>query len=192
MMRTPEGFCFAIGHELGHWERHQHLSQYWMCTSDEIHAYAGSAIEQQANAFSSELLMPTRLLVPRLGPGLSVSAFRTTAEEFAASLTPVASRCVELSDEDAYVLFSTGDDRTVSWWTRSKRADRKFPKQFAIRSESFASCATVPPDRSPGPQKVETSAWFDIRHGEYEPEVWEESVYFRNLDIVMTLLILME
>ena len=53
---------FGIGHELGHWELHLDLSQGWLCSSHNIHAYRGSAAEIEANVFAAALLMPLEML----------------------------------------------------------------------------------------------------------------------------------
>lgn len=177
---------FAIAHELGHWERHKHLSQEWVCNSRDIHAYTGSPEEIEANAFASELLMPSSLLKPRIHAGLSIEAVRSVATEFQTSLTATAVRSVEEADEDAFVVFS--QEGIVRWWRSSKRADRYFSKSFRVTPDSIAFTCDTPPEDSHGMQEVDISAWFPHRSGDNDVELWEESVYFADLGTVMTLL----
>ncbi|MDQ2774235.1 MAG: ImmA/IrrE family metallo-endopeptidase [Acidobacteriota bacterium] len=102
----PGRVRFSIAHELGHWERHMQLSQAWLCSSRDIHAYSGSAAEIEANAFAGELLMPSSLLRPKIYGGLSIAMLCDVASEFDTSLTATAVRAIEETDEDAYVIFS--------------------------------------------------------------------------------------
>lgn len=184
----PGRVRFAIAHELGHWERHMRLSQAWLCTSGDIHAYSGSAAEIEANAFAGELLMPTFLLKPRLYGGLSIQTVMRVANEFQTSLTAAAVRSVEEADEDAYVVFSQAG--VVRWWRRSSRADRYFHRAFSIRDNSRAFLCDVSPDGALGMLAVDINAWFDYRRGDSGVELWEESVYFSDLNTVMTLLVI--
>jgi len=91
---------FAMAHELGHWQLHQGVSQYWDCTEQDMVNYSGSTIEVEANTFASELLMPSRLFRPacrKADP--SIAILRTLAVEFSTSLTSTAVRYVEDSKE---------------------------------------------------------------------------------------------
>ncbi|MEJ2744175.1 MAG: ImmA/IrrE family metallo-endopeptidase, partial [bacterium] len=45
---------FAAGHELGHWELHNDLSQAFLCTEADLAGYIRSAPEIEANIFSAE------------------------------------------------------------------------------------------------------------------------------------------
>jgi len=57
---------FAIAHELGHWQLHEKISQFFACTSDDMVAsYKTSPQEGEANIFAANLLMPSNLFVDR-------------------------------------------------------------------------------------------------------------------------------
>ena len=182
----PGRVRFSIAHELGHWERHMELSQAWLCSSRDIHAYSGSAAEIEANAFAGELLMPSSLLRPRLHGGLSIAMLCSVASDFETSLTAMAVRAVEETDEDAYVLFS--QNGIVRWWRRSRRAERSFQRAFCVRDQSLAFSCNTTPNNSVGMQPVEIGAWFDYRQDDDCIDLWEESVYFSDLGTVMTIL----
>ena len=177
---------FSIGHELGHWERHMRISQAWLCSSREIHAYSGSAAELEANAFAGELLMPATMLKPRIHSGLGMKMLCDLADEFKTSLTATAVRAIQETDEDAYVIFS--QEGVIQWCSRSRRADRFIPRGFCTRDNSHALDCRNTPENSCGMQEVDTDAWFDHRHGDERIDVWEESVCFPDLGTVMTLL----
>jgi len=69
---------FTIAHELGHWILHRNLferhpEQYPILPRFQS-AAAGDVLEQEANHFAANLLVPSRLLKPILGAPVSVLA----------------------------------------------------------------------------------------------------------------------
>lgn len=69
---------FTIAHELGHWILHrelfeQHPEQYPVLPRFQS-ASAGDALEQEANHFAANLLVPSRLLKPIVGAPVSALA----------------------------------------------------------------------------------------------------------------------
>ena len=178
---------FAIGHELGHWELHAVGVPAWLCTSDDIHAYRGTDREIEANAFAAELLMPSSLFRPRLGPGISVALAGTLASEFQTSLTATAVRMVDESSEECYVVFSR--DGKATWWRggRNGRGLRIRSTQEIDPDSRAYACGTLPAN-STGMCVVPPEAWFPGARDLDAIEVWEESVLLGDYDIVLTLL----
>src|SRR5260370_19976227 len=73
---------FSVSHELGHWELHAD-TQAFLCTSDKLRDYKTDPQESEANAFASELLMPTGLVRPIIeSHEPSLATARDIASEF--------------------------------------------------------------------------------------------------------------
>jgi hypothetical protein len=163
-------YRFCVAHELGHWRCHATQSQAWLCTSRDIHTYMGSAAEIEANAFASSLLMPRKMLLPRLEQApLSIDLICQLAAEFQTTLTSTAIRVVEESKENCSVVFSQRN--IVRWWRRSRKSDFVLPASFSISDESLAFDCRSAPGRTTGPQEVTSSVWRQSR----DTDVWEES-----------------
>lgn len=178
---------FSVAHELGHWELHAHLSQEWLCTSADIHAYRGSAAELEANAFAASLLMPGAIFEPALRAGLGMSLVGELAEKFGTTITATAVRAVELVNEDAYVVFSRGG--IVRWWQRNPQNSGYFIRRLhPLHSDSVALWAENSPSEVREAQQVPFHAWFCPTRDRDPAEVWEESVFIGQYDTVISLL----
>jgi Zn-dependent peptidase ImmA (M78 family) len=69
---------FTIAHELGHWMLHRNIFEQHPETYPILPRFqkgdSGNALEQEANAFAANLLVPSRLLTPVLGSPVSALA----------------------------------------------------------------------------------------------------------------------
>ncbi len=110
----PSRKRFTIAHEIGHFVLPGHDDESRICGEEEIEragddqddvepgGEADSLLEQAANEFASELLMPSpviRRIVMRLG--ISIDTCELIGKLFQVSLTAAATRCVE-EDEAQY------------------------------------------------------------------------------------------
>lgn len=178
-------YRFAVAHELGHWSYHSGQSQAWVCSSQDIHAYWGSPAEIEANAFASELLMPKKLLGPRLqGAHLTIEFLRDLASKFNTTLTAAAVRVADETKDDCCVVFS--EKNVVRWWRASQTSDFRLPSKFPVSNESWAFDCMREPGRTTGTKQVESSVWITQRHR--DAEVWEELVLLGEYGTVLTLL----
>lgn len=177
---------FAIAHELGHWFCHKNLSQVWLCSTDSIHAYKGSNTELEANAFAAELLMPKSMLTPRINSNsLTIRLVCEIAAEFGTTLTATSVRLVEESKSACCVVFSDGN--CVRWFRRSGSASEiRIPRITQEGSRAW-DCETEP-KYARGPRKVSADAWLTGRDLREYSEVWEESVFLKEYQTVITLL----
>jgi Zn-dependent peptidase ImmA (M78 family) len=186
---------FAVAHEMGHWKLHQNDSQWQFCAEsdireNEIRSYTESPLEIEANAFASELLMPTFLFRPRaeqVEPDLEL--IKVLAAEFDVTLTAAALRFVDESDAACMVVFSKNGK--VAWWRRSSRAERErvwIDKDWPISADTLAfQChknEPVPPDGIKG----EASDWFGEEIAERIGGVVEQSMLLGRYSTVLTLL----
>lgn len=178
---------FVIGHELGHWELHSGISQAWLCTSKDIHDYGGSDVEMEANAFSSALLMPSKLFRPRCTEPLSFNLIESLANEFRTSLMASALRFVHFSREDCYVVFSSDDK--VLWFRASPHGSAQFITPGRRLSDQSLAYSVDFDDEPNGAEEVPVKAWFPKLGGDGN-EVYEESVMLTEDGLVMTLLII--
>lgn len=178
---------FAIAHELGHWERHCTISDMYLCTTSDIHAYRGSDAELEANAFAAELLMPRDLLGLYLKKNVCIDTAKQISEDFQTTLTASALRMVEESPEDSYVVFSHKGH--VTWWRRKEHGSGFWIQaKQAISPEAKAwGCVSRPDDPDPM-EVVPAEAWFPSDSEARDCEVWEQSVLLGEYDVVLTLL----
>jgi hypothetical protein len=109
---------FAIGHEIGHWAMHQEYSQFFLCTTEDLREYRNSGMEQEANTFSCDLLMPRFMMPKELWIGdPSLTQVQIIAEQFGVSLTSAAVRWADVSKHALLSVFSDG--KNVTWWRRN-------------------------------------------------------------------------
>lgn len=173
---------FALAHELGHWELHGDISQWNLCTTEEIVAYRGSKEELEANAFAAELLMPTALMRPRCRneePRLAL--IQALAQEFRTTLSATAVRFVEECKEVCAVVFSA--DRQVQWWRAQDRTGIWIEHGQAIDERSDAWNPTLGIDM----HRVPADAWFPARTPR-RCKVYEQSMVLGSYGTVLTLL----
>ena len=158
---------FTVAHELGHYAMHRALLPDGVrCLEGDIAGTAArlSAIEREANAFATGLLMPIEDLRERIRPDAEPGREQLVAcvDRYGVSMTALALRWIVLTDRAAMVVL--GRDGFVLW-ARSSRA--------ALRRGWFLSTAGAPvslPAGSPatvsGPAKAEaswaSSAWFGV------------------------------
>ncbi len=180
---------FAVAHELGHWFLHEHESQYFVCTGEQMRDYKGSPVEVEANLFASELLMPTfvfRGLAESAEPRLS--NIKNLACTFNTSLTASAMKFIDTNRNECALVWSTGG--VIKW---SKQQDRRSGLRIAkgarLHSNSLAIhvCGN---DVDLEPELVPPEAWFCDNFHEREIEVSEESWAIGEYDSVLTLLVI--
>ena len=179
---------FTIAHELGHWHLHPHLNQNWLCSADDIGGYKGSAPELEANAFASELLMPTSLLKERLkyaSPTIRESA--KISADCGTTLTAAALRLVELIEVPALAILSS--DNIVRWFAKNDKADERFIQRGQqIGDDALAwNCLTDIADVGE-PEEVDSSAWFPDDFRCERLETYEQSVVLGSYNVVLSLL----
>ncbi|WP_217081914.1 ImmA/IrrE family metallo-endopeptidase [Citreicoccus inhibens] len=179
---------FVIAHELGHLELHRDVSQLELslCSEREIDELYDQGLEKEANAFASELLMPTEVWRKRCdvaAPSLEVVS--CLAQEFDVSFTAAAVRFAKLAPERCCVVFSHGGK--VQWAVAGQefghwveRGQRLHPATLAI---NYFKGARVPDE----PQEVRADAWLESARARGE-ELWEHSRPMPSRQAVLTLL----
>ena len=181
---------FAIAHELGHWELHKKVSQFFACTSaDMVASYKTSAQEGEANIFAAGLLMPSGPFIAHTGKkDFNFETVSELAEIFNTSLTATAIRYAYLSDD--YYAVVCSESEKIKWW----RGSDDFESAFWISPGTQLSVNTVASglfkdkDRNINSEEVDIDAWCD-KSSLYESTTFiEESRYFERYNQVITLL----
>lgn len=180
---------FAIGHELGHWEQHQHISQLSLCLSSEVVGYRGSREELEANAFSACLLMPRSFLRETYPAAPSLELVRAISEELVTTMTATAVRVVETTKDPCLVVFTDAESKRVQWWKRADRCPEVWLE--SCQSISDLSLTNEVLDGSQGfdgVEAVDPAAWFRHINGYERYTVYEESMRLGSYPTVITLL----
>jgi len=112
---------FSIAHEIGHWiERHGRGG--FICAKEDISPQndRDKGAEAQANAFASQLLLPSYLFDPMVaGLPLTLDTADKIGKEFQASLTATAIKLVRCSERPAVVVCHSQSKR--EWFITGAR-----------------------------------------------------------------------
>lgn len=182
---------FAAAHEFGHFLLHETVSQYFICTADDLRDYRKSPVEIEANRFASNLLMPSFLFRPRCRKrDPNIASVQFLAADFNTSLTATAIRFVDESAQLCAVVMSR--DRIVDWakfpdghrWPRIEKGQALSPDSLAYH------CATE--DQLSPWQDVPATAWLEDARAVERWEITEQSLRFSDYPYVLTLLCLTE
>ncbi|MHB0874469.1 MAG: ImmA/IrrE family metallo-endopeptidase [Anaerolineae bacterium] len=184
---------FNVAHELGHVELHRDLIAGAICTTQDLNGCSRgpkSLLEQEANEFASELLLPERFVgascrdaEPSLG---SASAL---AESFQVSLTAAAMRLVEFSSEPCLLVFSQADH--IRWFRRSREAHDigLFPNVGdCLDVDTIAASYFRGAARREKPGRVSVRAWFPDAECSHNASLVEQSWPMPGYDAALTLI----
>jgi Zn-dependent peptidase ImmA (M78 family) len=177
---------FTIAHELGHFCMPHHNLERFVCSIKDIPLYrSDSKVEREADAFSSELLLPLHELENELRCPPSLDIVVSIADRYGTSLTATAIKVVKATCEPvAMVLSSNG---RIEWAIRSK-SFKWYVREGHLSENSYVVDYFKNGESLQGPQHVRADAWCD----DAEPHhlLVEESVPFNNLGKALTILAL--
>ena len=185
---------FVIAHELGHLLLDHGSDVLKLCAEEDFLEWSRvqQAVENEANEFAAELLMPEEFFRPHCQTGdPSLKLIRRLADEFRTSLTATAIRYVEFSPDSCALLISRNGQ--IRW----NRCSTTFPywhlRRGDLHHDSYAlDCAEGKPvpDRM---SQVGATGWLPGLERHTERTVWEQSrVISRQLGVVLSLLWLPE
>ena len=166
---------FSLGHELGHW--HHHRGRVLFCGPADIGNFAGGALdpERQADAFASDLILPSYLVRPRINK-LKKAALvhaREIAEEFNASMSATL---LKILNEDRFPILVVchGKDRR-HWFRRANMVPQWwFPRKISTLIRLLLKFCTAGPPRTASPERMEPA------RGSIS-EMWIGTKYTNNL-----------
>jgi len=178
---TAERQRFSIGHELGHWCHHRNRGLF--CKADDIGKIVGDGQsvpkkpeEQAADAYSSDLLMPTTIFknVARQYRNLDLNLVKEMRTVFKTSLTATALRLIHIDHTPAILVAHGPNGR--KWFKRSKSVPEKwFPKKDLERDSPAFDVQFGQLQETSTLRKVGADAWFDRRDAD-RYEIQEQTI----------------
>jgi len=167
---------FTIGHELGHFLLPWHRQTTFNCSAQDIGNRANQGWELEANQFAAELLIPKKLLKPRLHKmrDPEIDHVLTLAAEFGTSVTMTAHRLAEQSDYACAFVFSK--DNKVRYSVKSAQFEEQLClwKGHSLPGDSPSRYSTSSHDEW---HELDATWWLKERHGAEFPEtVYEQTL----------------
>ena len=156
---SPGRQRFSLAHELAHWLCDRRTGSF-LCANTDIGPQNAQAksVEANANAYASQLILPTYLVDPWLaGRVVSLTVVRALATEFRSSLTAAAIKLIKRTPHVAMVACH-GQGRLI-WHQRSMSMS---PENYVLPelhqdTDAFTlSFGGSVPDR---PRREPTSRW---------------------------------
>lgn len=176
---------FTIAHEIGHFYMPHHQESIFRCLARDIQSYCSDRkMENEANEFAAEFLLPAQELEKRLLQPPTLDTVKEISDIYGASLTATAVKVVQLTCEKVAVVLSESGE--IKWFRKSESFPywiNKGPLHEWTYAYDFFTPGRSLPEK---PQKVRALAWCQGVSG--EELIFEESMAFPNLDMVMTLL----
>ena len=187
----PGRVRFTIAHELGHYFIPAHrdmLLKVLVHDSDEDFL-PGSNIEKQANRFAAALLLPSKLLMEKMGRKgfLSLVEIKAMANGCCASLQAAAFRYTQFTTEPHLAIVS--EDRRIRYYFASEEAQALGFAGLGNRlvpENSATVHAVSDPLRAIKEGATNSEAWFSERYK--RAELWEEAINLGYNGRALTLL----
>ncbi|NLY76355.1 MAG: ImmA/IrrE family metallo-endopeptidase, partial [Firmicutes bacterium] len=178
---------------LGHFEIKGHNEREYFCTYKDINVFKPEKIyEYEANQFAAELLMPERKIqeIMKRNP-FNMETIELISNSFATSITSAALRAVKLTPDSCAIVVSS--DNRVLWSQKS----RNFRYTLKTKGQTLSpnTCAADffigkdVPDQS---EIVSPYGWISDPGLPNDFTLLEHSIYFPNLNMVLSLITLPE
>lgn len=177
---------FTLAHELGHLQIKSHNEEIYRCWASDIQRYRGvKQIENEANDFASELLLPeadVQSIVRKRR--LSMGLVKEISEDYGISLTAAALKTIKACpDRGAVVLSENG---RVKWSFESKNFGYEV-KKIELHEYTYAYDFFNKGLLPDSPQKVLAIAWVgNVK--DRNQTLLEESIAIYSLGMVLTLI----
>lgn len=194
----PQRRRFSVAHELGHLEMHRRKAPLILCVDDDLGAWQfgelAKDLEVQANQFAASLLLPDRLIAPRItNAEPSIEHIVKLAEEFDTSLTATAIRYSQLTAEPVFVAFSQGG--LVKWFWPSRffqelkeELQIYIETQVRLSPESLAARVFSKGSSRAEAKQVPASAWLASDQLKPDASVLEQCIPMPRYSAVLSLL----
>jgi len=180
---------FTIGHEIGHYLIPHHRALKNVCRSEDIERWHSSvaSAEGEANEFSAELLLPRKLVAPRLGlKDPSLHTISRVASEFSTSLTATIYRYLELTDLACCMIWSEGG--RAKWYVRSDAFRLPLPIPELPSAKSWAAKLFAGESAPDDLVEVPVDAWLNRWDADRVRRVLEHSRPLRSYGAVVSFL----
>ncbi len=189
---------FSIAHELGHFELHRGTQELLICLNQDIrespHKDVSNKLEQEANEFASELLMPKRFFAPLcLSEEPSLLYISSLANKFMTSLTATALKYIKFCNEPVAIILS--QNNKIQWFQSSLDFDKlRDDLNFFIKPQSILDPDTLAakllkdPNYPKKKTRTQASRWFMLGKYNKDATIEEHSIAMPNYEAVLTLL----
>lgn len=191
-IREPGQRRFTEAHKLGHYVIESANGMYlsFLCNAEDIHSFiSDKRRENAANEFATELLMPREWVKSFTDKKeLGMELIKESADYFGVSLTAMAFRYTVLGKTPAALVVS--ENGKVKWSSCSNFFPLKFIKPGSdVKKDSPVYSIFQKNEFNPKKTLVPAHAWFgddfNCRKSTY---LYEQNVYMKNYDTVLTLL----
>jgi Zn-dependent peptidase ImmA (M78 family) len=195
---NPQRRRFTVGHELGHYLLPWHRQTEFSCTAQDIKesppdgkSNRGVEMEVEANAFASELLMPSvpfRRFLRELGEPTIEHVVQLSAR-FDTSIEATARRFLNVCGYPVAFVFSQGS--TIRYWTKGP----DFPYLLRVRNGHPLprdSYAIQPGDGIGDMDEVDAYTWLSDERGPRLPEMILEQTLYQKDGYKVTMLLVEE
>lgn len=188
-IREPGRRNFTIAHEIAHFILPGHGLEECYCKSTEIESWQKNVIRSQelaANAFASELLLPSRHLYPIVnGKELTIALAKELSAQFNTSLTATLVKCAKVTEEVCAVICSV--DGVIKWSQKSEGFYHFIP-YTRLASDTLAGRLFASSTDSEFSGEVLANSWIESNKIERDLKLWEESILLPYYNSVLTIL----
>lgn len=181
---NPQRRRFTLGHELGHYFLPWHRQTSFSCTAESIKEAAsdskaarGVEMEAEANAFASEILMPTSIFKKKLRAfgDPDIEQVVRLSEAFDTSIEATARRYLNLSDYPVAFVFSHHSN--IRYWSKGP----EFPYVLSVRNGQplpKESLARLPGEGGSEMEELDSDIWLDASRAKRLPEkIYEQTLH---------------
>jgi Zn-dependent peptidase ImmA (M78 family) len=180
---------FTIGHEIGHYLIPHHSTLKNVCRTEDIERWHSNVAraEREANQFSAELLLPRKLVGPRLGlKHPSLHTIGNVASSFSTSLTASVYRFLELTDLACCMVWSV--EGHAKWKVGSDAFQLALPIPELPSPESWAAKLFAGQIAPNDLVEVPVGAWLNRWDSNRVRRVLEHSILLKSYGAVLSFL----
>lgn len=177
---------FTLAHELGHLRIKSHDEEMFRCWASDIQRYQGvKQIENEANDFASELLLPEADIQSIVRKRkLSMGLVKDISEDYGISLTATALKIIKVCpDRGAVVLSENGQIK----WSYSSNSFGYEVRKTKLHEFTYAYDYFNEGSLPDSPQRVLAYAWLGNARDRNQT-LLEESIAIYSLGMVITLI----
>lgn len=185
---------FTLAHELGHNEIPTHKNAKYECSEDYLNPFLkyNSSIEQEANRFAAELLMPTRLFKPlvyQFKP--EFSDLDELSDICDASLTATAIKFLSLTEECCALVVSDG--KYIKWSAKSNSFKYYIQSREPVSSNTLTNSYKFKGLNSEASSQLSLASYWIEGKGIYrDTELSESCLPLPSYNQILTLLWIMD
>lgn len=188
----PSRERFSIAHELGHFFLHKNIM--FSCDLKDLSFWkqeeGNKKREFEANQFASELLMPTKIFIEKMGKGkVTFEQSIEASEFFNTSLISSIIKGIEVSSYATAAVFFRPGFSEYAYISPAMREMFIYPRIGRLDDNSCARSASTYQKKT-DIKNVHPEAWFNETYKIKNYQLTEETNYFSNIKMGISLLTL--